>query len=337
MRALLVVNPAATTTEHRSRAELASALASECKIDLVETQYRGHARELAVQAAVDGLDVVVVLGGDGTVNEVVNGLLSGGPRAGLPLLGVVPGGCANVFARAIGMPADPVEATAALLDALRAGRSRSVGVGWLDADPPGWPSVGGAPASPLDGAPAGVSGLSRYFTFCAGLGLDAATVARVERRRGPGRSPTSAGYVAAGVREFFLSTQRRQPPLELSDDDGTAAVYLALVCNTTPWTYLGSRPVRPCPEASFDTGLDIFALRRLTTVGTLRHLAQILSRSGRGPRGRALRLSHDQAAVTVRATGAVHHRQPVQADGEYLGEAGRIVCTSVPAAIRVLV
>lgn len=331
MRALLVVNPAATTTERRSRDVVLNALASECKVDLAETRHRGHARELAAGAAVDGLDVVVVLGGDGTVNEVVNGLLSEGPQSGLPALGVVPGGCANVFARAAGLPADAVAATAALLDALRTGRSRTVGVGRLEADPPG-----GAPVDPLAGPPAGVGRLSRYFTFCAGLGLDAATVARVERRRGPHRSPTAAGYVGAGVREFVLGTERRHPPLELSDDDGTAAVYLALVCNTTPWTYLGSRPVRPCPAASFDTGLDVFALRRLSTVGTLRHLAQILSRSGRAPHGRALRLSHDQRAVTVRATGAVDHRQPVQTDGEYLGDAGRIVCTSVPAAIRVL-
>ena len=121
MRALLVVNPMATATTERMRDVLTHALASETKLDVVQTQARGHATSLAREAVADRLDVVVALGGDGTVNEVVNGLLADGPAAGLPALAVVPGGNANVFARALGLPASPVEATGLLLDALRSG------------------------------------------------------------------------------------------------------------------------------------------------------------------------------------------------------------------------
>jgi hypothetical protein len=103
MRALLVVNPKATATTARARDVLAHALASETKLDVVHTNARGHAMELARQAAVDGLDLVVALGGDGTVNEVVNGLLTNGPGPGIPALAVVPGGSTNVFARALGL------------------------------------------------------------------------------------------------------------------------------------------------------------------------------------------------------------------------------------------
>src|SRR6476469_9696493 len=99
MRALLVVNPMATATTPQTREVLISALASEVKLDVAVTQARGHAIELAAQARVDGLDVVVALGGDGTVNEVVNGLLEHGPNPEGPALAVVTGGNANVFAR----------------------------------------------------------------------------------------------------------------------------------------------------------------------------------------------------------------------------------------------
>ena len=120
MRALLVVNPAATTTSARTRDVLIHALASELKLEVATTEYRGHARDLGRRAAESGeIELVVALGGDGTVNEVVNGLLHDGPDPeGLPRLAVVPGGSTNVFARALGLPNDAVEATGALLDAL---------------------------------------------------------------------------------------------------------------------------------------------------------------------------------------------------------------------------
>ena len=81
MRALLVVNHKATTTSGRVRDVLVQALRSEADLDVAYTQRRGHAASLAQRAAKDGIDVVVALGGDGTVNEVVNGLLTERARA----------------------------------------------------------------------------------------------------------------------------------------------------------------------------------------------------------------------------------------------------------------
>ena len=78
MRALLVVNPKATTTSERSRDVLVRALRTEIDLHVEVTRRRGHGAELARQAVAQGLDVVVALGGDGTVNEVVNGLLAAG-------------------------------------------------------------------------------------------------------------------------------------------------------------------------------------------------------------------------------------------------------------------
>ncbi|GAA2927256.1 hypothetical protein GCM10020221_24030 [Streptomyces thioluteus] len=175
MRALLVVNPSATTTSARTRDVLVHALASDLKLEVATTEYRGHARDLARAAAESGnTELVVALGGDGTVNEVVNGLLHRGPDPeGLPRLAVVPGGSTNVFARALGLPNEPVEATGALLDALRDGTGRTIGLG----------HAGGTPGTEDEGAP------GRWFTFCAGFGFDAGVV--------------GAGGAAAGARQAF--------------------------------------------------------------------------------------------------------------------------------------
>ena len=111
MRAVLVVNPKATTTTVRGRDVLVRALRSEVDLTVEYTRRRGHAVTLARRAAREGVDLVVTLGGDGTVNEVVNGLMTATPGDGdppsadrLPALAAVPGGSTNVFARALGLP-----------------------------------------------------------------------------------------------------------------------------------------------------------------------------------------------------------------------------------------
>lgn len=303
MRALLVVNPTATATTPQVREVLAAALGEQVKLDVAPTTARGHAVSLARQAVDDGLDLVVALGGDGTVNEVVNGLLSGGPRAGLPALGVVPAGNANVFARALGLPRSPVEATAVLLEALRHERRRAVGLGRAD---------------------------ERWFTFSAGLGLDAQVVRRVERRRAVGRRATPDLFVRQAVRQV-LTGRRQVPTVHVETHDGRReAVRLALVCNTTPWTYLGPRPVVACPRAGFDTGLDLFAMRTLRTTALLRQLRQLLSDRPR-PGGRTVVSLHDQAGFTLRAEQAV----ALQVDGDDLGDRTRVAFRSYPRALSV--
>jgi diacylglycerol kinase family enzyme len=306
MRALLVVNPKATTTSARVRDVLAHALASEVKLEVVETTHRGHATELAQQAALDGLDVVVALGGDGTVNEVTNGILHAGPRPGLPALAVVPAGSTNVFARALGMPNSAVEATSQLLEGLLKERRRTIGLAKAD---------------------------DRWFTFNAGLGLDAGAVRRVEQARAKGRVATQPLYVRSAIREYYLGSGRRKQPLTiLREGAEPLRLALALVCQTDPWTYLGERPVRPCPDASFDTGLDLFGLTTAPTPAVARHLRQILV-TGARPRGKRVVSLHDVPELVLTSEVPL----PFQLDGDDLGDRDRVVLTAVPAAIQVVV
>ena len=83
VRAVLIVNPNATSTTPAGRDLLAHALESRVELDVVHTDHRGHAIEIGRDATRDGIDVVIVHGGDGTVNEVVNGIL-GECGSGLP-------------------------------------------------------------------------------------------------------------------------------------------------------------------------------------------------------------------------------------------------------------
>jgi diacylglycerol kinase family enzyme len=335
VRALLIVNPHATSTTRLRRDVIARALASAVELEIVETRYRGHGISLAGSAASAGYGLVITLGGDGTVNEAVNGLLRrprarGGPStatsptgtaatdtpptAAPPALAALPGGSANVFVRALGLPPDPVDATGQVLDALTAGRSRSIGLGLAD---------------------------DRYFTFNSGLGLDAEVVRAVEGRRAHGRSVSPALYLRMATRQFYRLTDRRNPALILErpdeddgndDQDSPHPLFWCTVSNTTPWTYLGSRPVRTNPQASFDSGLDVFGMRSLSTPRTLAALRQMLSERAEPPRGRAVIAGHDLTELTVRADRPV----AFQIDGEYVGEREQVSFRSVPNALRVV-
>ncbi|MEE1927647.1 diacylglycerol kinase family protein [Streptomyces sp. TRM 70351] len=322
MRALLVVNPKATTTSARTRDVLAHALASDLKLEVVGTEHRGHARELARQAAEGGeTELVIALGGDGTVNEVVNGLLHGGPDPeDLPRLAVVPGGSTNVFARALGLPNDAVEATGALLGALEAGSSRTVGLGLAA----GTPGTDDAEVPP------------RWFTFCAGLGFDAGVVGRVEQQRELGKRSTHALYLRQVLRQLVGDPHRRHGTitLERADEEPVTGLAASIVCNTAPWTFLGNKPVYAAPEASFDTALDVLGLARLSSAAVTRYGTQLLTSSPeRGPRGKHAVSLHDVTAFTLHSQVPL----PFQLDGDHLGLRTSVSFTGVRRALRVIV
>jgi diacylglycerol kinase family enzyme len=305
VRALLVANPAATSTTPGTRDVIVGALRSHLDLEVVWTKRRGHAVELGARARRDRLDLVLALGGDGTVNELVNGLLGpdGAPLDGSgPALAVLPGGSTNVFARALGMPRDPVEATGTVLHAIRDGRRRRVALGRAD---------------------------GRWFTFAAGVGLDAEVVHRVEALRAQGRPSRPSLFVRTTTRTI---AHRRPVPdvvVDLSGDEPIRA-RMVIFGNTRPWTYLGRRPLDPFPEASFERDLEVFALRRigLVTVGST--MARLLA--GRAPSARSGSTAHGVTKAVV--TG--DEPFPVEVDGEALPARRVLVVESVPSALPVI-
>ncbi|HYZ57251.1 MAG TPA: diacylglycerol kinase family protein [Streptosporangiaceae bacterium] len=318
MHALLIFNPQATSTTRPVLDFIVRSLAARVEIETVATRYRGHAGDLAAAAVTEGRDAVLVLSGDGTINEVVNGLMREvpvrdghvppTPTAGrLPPIAALPGGNANVFARALGLPADPAAAVERIGSHLVAGTTRTIGLGMAG---------------------------DRYFTFNAGLGWDAEVVRAVAELRARGRRASPGLYIWTALRQYYQFTDRRHPALTLKANSGTAVdgLAMAIIANTTPWTYLGRRPMSPTPNASFNTGLDLFGLRRLRTFSTLNAIRQMARRSGRAPTGKYVVSLHDEPELTV------YSQRPValQVDGEYVGEPEAVTFRYAPDALRVI-
>jgi diacylglycerol kinase family enzyme len=310
VRILVVSNPRATATTARERDVLTHALGSDAELELAETANRGHAAALACRAMRNGTDVVVAFGGDGTVNEVVNGLLTDGVHDHVPALGVVPAGSTNVFARALNLPQTPIDATAVILEAVRTGNHRNVSMGCVT-----------------------LGAEQRWFIFAAGMGFDAAIVAGVERQRRKGKVSTHGLYTRVGVREFFKA-DRRHPRLHVELSDGTRCddIHFAIVTNTDPWTYVGSRPLRPTPQTTFESGLGLYARRRMSTAGLLFSMARLSGKHAHVGR-RGAYLVHDLDGLTVLAD----EPMPVQVDGDFLGPQEKLVFRSAPNAVKVLV
>ncbi len=287
MKVLLLVNSQASSVTPRTRVVIGKALSADHDVTVAETSRRGHATRLAQGAAATGTEVVAVLGGDGTLNEAANGLAGSGCA-----LAALPGGSTNVFARTVGLPNDPVEATGVLLDALARRNIRRVGLG----------SVNG-----------------RYFLFHTGVGFDAAVVEQVERRSGLKRYAGHPLFVYAGFDTWIRHFDRSRPRFAVHHADGSVIddAYLTIVLNTNPYTYLGNRPLNLAPEATLDSGLAAVTVRTMAFARFLRIIGSALAT------GRAMRRSRwvdhrvDLDALTVRAYGPV----PYQVDGDHLGDA----------------
>jgi diacylglycerol kinase family enzyme len=276
MKVLLIVNSSASSVTARSRVVIQKALSADHEVTLAETSRRGHAARLAQGAAATGTQVVVVLGGDGTLNEAANGL-AGSATALAPL----PGGSTNVFARTLGLPDDPVEATGALLDALQRGSIRRVGLGSVN------------------------------------KGFDAAVVAQVEKRGYLKRYAGHPLFVFAAIDTWMRHYDRKHPAFSVHHEDGTVIPdgYFAICFNTDPYTYLGTRPLTVAPSATLDSKLTMVTIRSLR-VNRIVGLA-IGALRGR-PIGKA-RVVDEHADVDGFSVKG-RRPFPYQVDGDYLGE-----------------
>jgi diacylglycerol kinase family enzyme len=302
VRILLVVNASASSVTARGRVVIQKALSADHEVTVAETTRRGNATRLAQSAAAAGTDVVVALGGDGTLNETANGLV--GTDCALAAL---PGGSTNVFARTLGLPNDPVEATAPLLDALDRRSIRRIGLG----------SVNG-----------------RHFLFHTGVGFDAAVVERVEKRASLKRYAGHPLFIWATMATWARGYDRRHPHFRVQFPDGATIDdgYFTLVQNTDPYTFLGNRAMH-VSGASLDTPLATLTLRSLRLPTLLGVLGGALGVGRRIRTHRNVDVREGLQGLVVTSDRPV----PYQVDGDHLGEVTRLDFRYEADAIRLVV
>ncbi len=199
-RGLIVYNPAARGAPRLERLRAALGSAAGWELLLEVTAGPGDATRLAREAAAGGLAAVVACGGDGTVNEVANGL-AGSTTA----LAVVRGGTSNVWAKEIHVPKDPARA----LRLLAGGETRAIDLGRAG---------------------------ERYFLLMAGIGIDGAIVREVsdsaKKRLG------AAAYVLHGLRRA-LGYRSVQAEIDADDQSLSGQLYWAVLGNTRSYGGVG--------------------------------------------------------------------------------------------------
>jgi diacylglycerol kinase family enzyme len=301
-RLRLIVNPVASGVRERSVRMALNALEPHCDVELVETQRRDHASELAAEAVARGFDGVAAMGGDGTANEVLNGTGDALP------VGVLPAGGTSVLPRALGMPRNVGAAAQLVADALLEGRERRINLGVVN---------------------------GRRFAFAAGVGADAQAVRLVDGAgRAKGRRPGDA-YFAAQIVRTLLRGDFRESQLEVSIDDHVVARGVSVfAANVHPWSYLGPFALKLAPRATFEGGLDVVVPSDMRRRHLPRYATQLLVTGSQARRpDRLLAYLHDVDGVRV----SCNRPLPMHADGDDLGDVEEAVFGVARNAARILV
>lgn len=307
LRMFLIVNPRATTVSSRLKNLVVYALRGRYDVHSVETEGRNHATALTREAVMDGYDLVVAFGGDGTLNEAANGLA----HSGIPMT-ILPGGCTNVFCRMLGIPTDIVDATEHLLQLADAPVARTIDLGRVN---------------------------DRYFVFSSGAGLDADATRWVDERqliKARGRVLTF-GYAATAA---FLRDYRGRPPRLCLEANGERVEGVSAFCqNSRPFTYARSKPLHVCTDVSLDSGtISAMVMERAgmrEVPGTLWRLFRDGKSLAEHPKAHGFS-QLTEARVTSLEKDGVPMPFPLEVDGDYLGEYTEAVYRIAPGALRVV-
>jgi diacylglycerol kinase family enzyme len=307
---LLIVNPYATTVSDRLKNLVVYALQGRYEVETVATEAQNHATEIGREVRDHGYDVVVAFGGDGTLNEVANGLVG----TDVPV-SVLPGGSTNVVCRTLGIPNDVVDATEHLLAVVDDWAPRKIDLGKAD---------------------------DRHFVFSCGIGIDATVVKRVDAhprlksRTGPYYYSWAA--ISAFYRKYLINPVR----LRVEIDGGQQSEGVtALAQNSDPFTYFASRPVRVCEGVEIDDGaLSLGVLKRAAQ----RDMPTLIPRlfSEKRPAARHRQIEHFEGVKAASIASASETKDgvvrpfPVQVDGDYIGERAQMQLSIAPGALTVI-
>lgn len=295
MRACIIFNPAARGQKARRFRRSLDAIATESELKL--TTAPGDARRLATRAVEEGFDTVIAAGGDGTLNEVLNGLGDAPEGFTRARLGVLPLGTVNVFARELRIPTRPEPAW----EVLRRGHETTIDLPCL---------VTGEAENRT----------SLYFAQLAGAGLDSRAIQLVswslKKKLGP------LAYVFAGLRAM----SQELPSLTVSDGTRHVSGQLVLVGNGR--LYGGQFLLFPQADVT-DGQLDVCVFPRVNWLVLARCGTRLLL-TGKVPENAVARLR--AKSFTILGDASMH----AEVDGELAGPLPARF-TVRPRALRVLV
>jgi diacylglycerol kinase family enzyme len=307
-RMLVVVNPYATTVSDKLKNLVVYALQARYEVEAVETEEANHATRLAANASEEGFDLVVAFGGDGTLNEVANGLAGSGTP-----LSVLPGGSTNVVCRTLGIPTDLVDAAEHLIAIADNFTPRPMDLGVVN---------------------------GRRFLFASGFGLDADVVRRVDENP---KLKSGAGkwfYAYSALSGFYSYCLGSPPGVRVTGGDAhglTGAT--AIVQNSSPFTYFGSRPIELCENVELDDGrLSLAVLERFAQRDAPSLIPRLLSSRLAVPASRRVHQESDLKEVTVEAVSSDggDATLPLHVDGDFIGMHDRAEWSVEPAALRIV-
>lgn len=307
---LIIVNPYATTVSDRLRNLVVYALQGRYEVEAVSTEAQNHATEIGREVRNHGYDIVVAFGGDGTLNEVVNGL------AGTDIpVSVLPGGSTNVVCRTLGIPNDVVDATEHLLALADDWAPRKIDLGKVD---------------------------ERHFVFACGVGIDATVVERVDAHP---KLKARAGpyyYSWAGISAFYRKYLVNPVRVRVETDAGDPAEGVtAIVQNSDPFTYFASRPIRVCEGIAIDDGtLSVGVLKRAAQRDMPTLISRLFSAGRSASRHRQVEHFDDVTTATVSSVSEDRDGEPrpfpLQVDGDYIGTRTRIELRIDPGALTIV-
>jgi diacylglycerol kinase family enzyme len=308
-RMLIIVNPYATTVSDRLKNLVVYALQARYEVEAVDTEAAEHAIEIGREARNGGYDIVVAFGGDGTLNEVANGLVG----TEVPV-SVLPGGSTNVVCRTLGIPNDVVDATEHLIGLADDFHPRKIDLGRCN---------------------------GRHFVFACGVGLDATVVKRVDAHPRLKTRARQWYYTWAAVTGFYRQYLRDPVRLDLEVDGEKHEGVTAIAQNSDPFTYFANLPIRICEDIGLDDGtISMALLERAKQRDMVPIAARVLSWRLQTSRHRQIEEFEDVHEAMVRSISTDRDGQlrpfPVQVDGDYMGEYTELRFTVAPRALTVV-
>jgi diacylglycerol kinase family enzyme len=306
---LIIVNPYATTVSDRLKNLVVYALQARYEVEAVDTEAAEHAIEIGREARNGAYDIVVAFGGDGTLNEVVNGL------AGTDVpVSVLPGGSTNVVCRTLGIPNDVVDATEHLIGLADDFHPRKIDLGRCN---------------------------GRHFVFACGVGLDATVVKRVDAHPLLKARARQWYYTWAAISAFYRQYLRDPVRLELEVDGEKHEGVTAIAQNSDPFTYFANVPIRICEDIGLADGtISLALLRRAKQRDMLPIASRVLNNRLHVSKHRHIDEFDDVSKAVVRSISTdqdgIARPFPVQVDGDYIGEYTELDFSVAPGALTVV-